>query len=172
MDTTIIDKIIPKIKGKLSESIGVRLFANHGSSFEQWLQIEICGALKELGMVTIPEKPDCLKSHDIYFRDMHSKEYLIELKVVCLQSKYDVDGVKRNKGTTLSGVSQDIEKLSNKSNVCRIILFASFPGSVNEDKDYYDGIKKSVAELKSAVFEFCKQGDNEMGGCLYWGLLK
>ena len=168
MDTKIIDGIISEIKNKLGESVGVRLFADHGSRFEQWLQIEICGLLNKLGMVTIPEKSDSLRSIDVSFKDKHNAEYLIELKVVGLQSKYG----EKSKATTLKGVYEDINEFPRRTNVGHIVLFATFPGSIKDNKEYFPEIKKSVFELKSEDFKFYKENDSELTGCLYWGLIK
>ena len=168
MDTKIIDGIIPKIKEKILENLGVRLFADQGSRFEQWLHIEISGLLEQAGTKTIPEKSDGKRSIDIYFKDNNGKEYWVELKVISLQSRYG----DRMKATTLSGVWKDVEKLKKIRNACRIIMVATFPGSINDNKSYYDMIKGSVFELKSVDFKFHRKDDREMSGCLYWGLLK
>ena len=168
VDTKIIDGIVPKIQRKIFENLGVRLFADQGSRFEQWLHIEICGLLEQAGMKTTPEKSDGQRSIDIYFRDNNSKEYWVEIKVVGLKSSYG----DCKKATTLSGVWKDVGKLKNMRNACRIIMIATFPGSIRDNKSYFDMITGSVFELKSADFKFQRKDDSEMTGCLYWGLLK
>lgn len=154
MEKELLKTIVLDLAGAIKLSRGLEVYAEGNNSFEQWMQITVCGTLKTEGAENIEVETSCGGiSPDICFK-YNGERYAIELKFVIAEG-----GGGRSQ---LSKILPDIDKLNTYKEGHGIdngiILFAIFPfrdgkdidlwaNETKERKEYYGIIKKRLEPI-------------------------
>ena len=157
----LAELLFVRLKGRIEDHAGLDIFARERSKFEGWLKVETCEILSEYFKDVLPED----NRVDITFED-----WAIELKTLNTSIMYP--GVKsKTRPITMNneGVVKDIEKLKNKGDINKGVLFIVFPIE-HENRKWkiqLDRISEHLKQLRHSEFKF-KSG---VPGMIYFGLV-
>lgn len=159
------------LKTKIENNKGVSIFASNNSKFENWLQVELCGILKNNYEEITPEKS--IQGSERAYDIVVDSEIAIELKIFTLQ---------KSASRNVECVIKDITALQEiRGNVQKLLVFVVFPTTTPKDiekwKTYKNKIFDKIAELNLGEltlcapleFTFC---DTTVKGLLYLGEIK
>lgn len=183
-------EILVKLCGKI-QSDGVRLYISKKSSFESWLQLELCGILYESCSSVYPEKIiPCTggKGVDIAFSDRQGNK-ACEIKIIYADPKCKtIQGLKRVKADidklSLKEISADgyIEKwlllliISKDPKVIKVNGETSIEFLTKDQREVFTLIKERLAgDLLVKVLKINmpnKNGSEETVGVFFCGKLK
>jgi len=155
--------ILEKLKSRLENHKGLKIFAVERAKFEGWIKVEICDILLDYFKEVIPEK----NRVDISFSD-----WGIELKTLNTNIRYeDVKNKIRPITKNTQGVIIDINKLKRLDYYKnKAVLFIVFP-ITPEDRNWniqLNRIKPMLSQLKDKGFKF---NNSNISGIIYFGLV-
>ena len=130
--------ILVELEKRLLGSIGIKICIQQGSrSFENWVQVELCGILCERLGYDI-NSIDVEEPNDIVIMENNEIKTAIEIKVICLG--------KNNQGDRKTH-EKDIVKLKNGNQTQKIILRVIYdmPGA---------NIKRNWVDIRGALENF------------------
>jgi hypothetical protein len=158
----IEDIILEQLKNRLSNHVGLSVFAQERAKFEGWLKVELCDILAHNGIDVFPEK----NRIDIVFND-----YAIELKTVNTNLRYQNAKNKTRPITkNTESVIGDIKKLKETSYKNKAVLFIAFPAEHKNEfwNKQLSRIKDNIKNIRHEEFIF----KNGIPGIIYLGAVE